>query len=128
MFLRTMSFDAIEKQNGLKHKSGETIQEMIPVVSGWCALGKQAGVAGSVISDIGRDNFDLGRNMSYETWNHSRGREPSSETTVLCEIVHEPRYSLDLIAVAAPSRPEGEPQLVMDRLLRECLKRKPLTQ
>jgi hypothetical protein len=122
-----MSFDAIEKQNSLEHKSGETIQEMIPVVSGWCALGKQAGVAGSVISDIGRDNFDLGRNMSYETWNHSRGREPSSKTRVLCEIVHEPRYPLDLIAVAAPSRLEGEPQLVMDRLLRECLKRKPPT-
>jgi hypothetical protein len=60
-----MSFDAIEKQNRLEHKSGETIQEMIPVVSGWCALGKQVGAARSAISDIGRDNFDLGRNMSY---------------------------------------------------------------
>ena len=125
MFLRTMSFDAIENQHRLEHKSGEAIQEMIPVVSGWCALGKQAGAAGSVISDIGRDNFDLGRNMSYDTWNHSRGREPS--TRVLCEIVREHRYPLDLIAVLAPSRLEDEPQLVMDRLLRECLKRKPLT-
>jgi hypothetical protein len=128
MFLRTMSFDAIENQHRLEHKSGETIQEMIPVVSGWCALGKQAGAAGSVISDIGRDNFNLGRNMSYDTWNHSRGREPSSETRVLCEIVHEHRYPLDLIAVLAPSRLKDEPQLVMDRLLRECLKRKPPTQ
>ena len=108
-----MSFDAIENPHRLEHKSGETIQEMIPVVSGWCALGKQAGAARSAISDIGRDNFDLGRNMSYDTWHHGCGHKPSSETGVLR-------------AALAPSRLEDETQLVMDRLLRECLKRRPV--
>ena len=126
MSLRTMSFDAIENLHRLDHNSGETIQEMIPVVSGWCALGKQAGAARSAISDIGRDNFDLGRNMSYDTWHHGCRHKPSSETGVLREVVAEHKYSLDLIAALAPSRLEDETQLVMDRLLRECLKRRPV--
>ncbi len=126
MSLRTMSFDAIENLHRLDHNLGETIQEMIPVVSGWRALGKQAGAARSAISDIGRDNFDLGRNMSYDTWHHGGGHKPSSETGVLREVVPEHKCPLDLIAALAPSRLEDETQLVMDRLLRECLKRRPV--
>src|SRR5258707_15504443 len=103
MSLRTMSFDAIENLHRLDHNLGETIQEMIPVVSGWRGMGNQAGAARSAISDIGRDNFDLGRNMTYDTWHHGGGHKPHSETGILREVDPEHKCPLGLIAALVPS-------------------------
>jgi hypothetical protein len=55
----------------------------------------------------------------------SCGYEPSSKARALYEIVHEHRCPLDLLSTLAPSEPEEATQLVMDRLLRQYLKRKP---
>jgi hypothetical protein len=86
---------------------------------------------------IGRWFRDLGRfvlslrlegNMSDNScWNYSCGHEPSGETPVLSEFVYEHKYPRDFISALASPQLEDEAQLVMDRLMRECLKRKPLT-
>jgi hypothetical protein len=65
--------------------------------------------------------------MYYDTpRDHSRERMPPSETRVLCDMVDERKCPHGLIEAVAPPRLERETQRVMDRLLRECLKRKPL--
>lgn len=65
--------------------------------------------------------------MYYGTpWDHSRERMPPSETRVLCDMVDERKCPHGLIEAVAPPRLERQTQRVMDRLLRECLKRKPL--
>jgi hypothetical protein len=56
----------------------------------------------------------------------SYGYEPSSNARAFYEVVHEHRYPLKVISKLALSQPEDAAQLVMDRLLREYLKRKPL--
>jgi hypothetical protein len=62
--------------------------------------------------------------MPYEASRH----EPPSEAMVIYGTVREHKYPPVVIAALAPARPESEPQLLMDRLLRECLKRKSLTE
>jgi hypothetical protein len=53
--------------------------------------------------------------------NHGDQELPSGAK--LYGVVRESNYPLDIVAALAPSRHESEPQLVMERLLRECLKR-----
>jgi len=69
-------------------------------------------------------SFTWGDMMSYDACQYHSGHEPPSGTKVFYGIVREYNYSFGIIAALAPPQLESEPQLVMDRLLRECLKRK----
>ena len=55
-----------------------------------------------------------------------RERKPQIETLALCDMVDERKCPHGFIEAVAPSTLESETQRVMDRLLHECLKRKPL--
>ena len=51
----------------------------------------------------------------------------SRKASRLGDIAGARKYLLDAIDAATPALPERETQRVMDQLLRECLKRKPLS-
>jgi hypothetical protein len=56
---------------------------------------------------------------------HSRRQAPPNEAGVLRRADDERKSLFDLMEATAPAQSERESQRVMDRLLRECLKRKP---
>jgi hypothetical protein len=58
---------------------------------------------------------------------HSQQHASSGATFVSCDIESERDCLLDAMQAAAHVRLEREPRQVMDQLLRECLKRKPLS-
>jgi hypothetical protein len=66
--------------------------------------------------------------MSYDaSRTHSRGQKPVT-TMTSWDISHEHKCRLDFDgAVASPQR-ESAAQLIVDRLLRECLRRKSLAE
>jgi hypothetical protein len=65
--------------------------------------------------------------MYYDTHRqHSYAQASGSRRHGLLDIADMGECLLDAIDAAAPRRPEREAQRVMDELLRECLKRKPL--
>jgi hypothetical protein len=67
--------------------------------------------------------------MSYQaSLNRSCGHEPASGTKGFYGMVGEHEYPSGMMAALAPPRRESDPRLVMDRLLRECLKRSSLTE
>ena len=93
MSSRTMSFDPIENRRDLK----------------------QLGIA---IIPLTR-----GDKMSYQaSLNRCCGHEPASATKGFYGMVGEHEYRPGMMAALAPPRRESDPRLVMDRLLRECLK------
>lgn len=57
---------------------------------------------------------------------HNQQHASSGATFVSCDIRSERECLLDAMEAAAAVRLEREPRHVMDQLLRECLKRKPL--
>jgi hypothetical protein len=60
--------------------------------------------------------------MSYDACRYHSGHELPSGTKVLYDIVREYNNPFGIISALAPPQLESEPQLVMDRLLRECFK------
>ena len=62
--------------------------------------------------------------MSYGASIYSHGYNPPIASEVLHGISREQGWLPDTIMNSAPVRREIETQLVMDRLLRECLTRK----
>jgi hypothetical protein len=67
--------------------------------------------------------------MSYRaSLNCSWGHEPAGVTKGFYGMVGEFAYPPGMMAVLAAPRRESDPRLVMDRLLRECLKRSSLTE
>ena len=96
--LGTMSLDAIEKKQSLQ-------QHVTLGISSTCG-------------DI----------MSYDACRYHSGYELPSGTKVLYGIVREYNYPLGIISALAPPQFESEPQLVMDRRLRECFKGKRFTE
>jgi hypothetical protein len=62
--------------------------------------------------------------MSYGASIHSHVYNPPITAEVLCGISREQGWLPGTIVSFAPSQLEIETQLVMDRLLRECLTRK----
>jgi hypothetical protein len=65
--------------------------------------------------------------MYYDAhWPHSQQHASSGATFVSCDIKSERECLLDATEAAAAVRLGPEPRQVMDQLLRECLKRKPL--
>ncbi len=98
-----MSFDPIEKGRGLK----------------------QFGIAVITRTRGGRTRGE-GDKMSYQaSLNRSRGHEPASATRGFHGMAGEHEYPLGMMAELAPPRRDSDPRLVMDRLLREFLKRRP---
>ena len=59
--------------------------------------------------------------MSYDASIHSYGYESPITTEILREISPGQGWPAGTIANSAPSQPENDPQLAMDRLLREYL-------
>jgi hypothetical protein len=57
---------------------------------------------------------------------HSQQHAPSGAMFVSCDIKSERECLLDATEAAAAVRLVREPRQVMNQLLRECLKRKPL--
>jgi hypothetical protein len=102
-----MSFDAIEK----KHNR--------------CKADMPSESERYQFRDFG-DSVEIMGNISCNSrWNHGE-RMPLSAARALFEMVEERRCAPGLIGPVAPPRIEGDAQRVMDGLLRECLKRKPL--
>jgi hypothetical protein len=62
--------------------------------------------------------------MSYGTSIYSQGFNPPIAFEVFHGIYHEQRWLPVTITNSGPSQHETDAQLVMDRLLRECLHRK----
>jgi hypothetical protein len=62
--------------------------------------------------------------MSYGVWIYSHRYNQPIASEILHVISREQRRPPDTIMNSAPVRREIEAQLVMDRLLRECLTRK----
>jgi hypothetical protein len=62
--------------------------------------------------------------MSYDASIHSYGYNSQMAADIACGISRERGWRSGAVADSAPSRLESDPQLAMDRLLREYLTRK----
>ncbi len=71
-------------------------------------------------------DFGMGGHMHYPGRHHGEPQAPPNEAGFSGHTDDERKLLSDAMEAVAPPRSERETQRVMDGLLRECLKRKPL--